>query len=74
MDITTPEINYTFPRQQISLISKLSINNSRILNLSISRASVFKKIFTRLREKVAIFSENEITEEIKKVREENLKK
>jgi len=70
VDLISQEIDYPFPKLKVNFISSRSISDSRTHELSFSVKSELKEFFRYLRARVAIFSDEEILEEIKKWRKE----
>ena len=68
VDLTVYEIDY--PRQKISKTSRMSLDDTRTRDLTLSTKTELKEVLRNLRARAAIFSDEEILEEIKKWRKE----
>ena len=70
VDLILQEIDYPSSKLKINLMPSTNISDSRTQNLSVSATSRLKKLFRDLRARTAVFSDEEILEEIKKWRKE----
>ncbi len=68
VDLTVYEIDY--PRQKISKTSRMSLDDTRTRDLTLSTKTELKEVLRNLRARAAIFSDEEILEEIRKWRKE----
>ena len=70
VDLILQGIDYPSSKLKINLMPSTNISDSRTQNLSVSATSRLKKLFRDLRDRAAIFADEEILEEIKRWRKE----